>query len=107
MNVGGGRRWTGRRAASVLLLVGLAGPGCRPAPPDFSDVPEVPLESVFPTEAPAERRVYTVRRGDTLSKIAREEGVGLGAILRANPGLDPDVIQVGQEIVLPGRGGGD
>ncbi len=105
MRVGRRRRWTGWPAAAGLLLLGLALAGCRPAPPDFTDIPEVPRESVFPTETPTERRVYIVRRGDTLSKISRQQGVGLGAILRANPGIDPDVIQVGQKIVLPGSGG--
>ena len=79
-------------------------PGCRPAPPDYSDVPSVPLESLFP-EVDRESRVYQVKKGDTLSRIAREHGTSVGAIVGENPGLDPDVIRIGQKIVLPERRG--
>jgi resuscitation-promoting factor RpfA len=47
---------------------------------------------------------YTVRSGDTLSKIARAQDVdgGWRAIWRANPQLsDPNVIEVGQRLTLP------
>jgi len=47
---------------------------------------------------------YTVRSGDTLSKIARAQDIegGWRAIWRANPQLsDPNVIQVGQQLALP------
>lgn len=45
---------------------------------------------------------YTVKRGDTLSEIARDHGTTVDAILKANPEIaDPDVIREGQEINLP------
>jgi resuscitation-promoting factor RpfA len=57
-----------------------------------------------PAPAPSGGSDYTVRSGDTLSKIARAQGVegGWRAIWRANPQLsDPNVIQVGQQLALP------
>jgi resuscitation-promoting factor RpfA len=54
--------------------------------------------------APSGGSDYTVRSGDTLSKIARAQGVegGWRAIWRANPQLsDPNVIHVGQQLALP------
>jgi resuscitation-promoting factor RpfA len=57
-----------------------------------------------PAPAPSGGGDYTVRSGDTLSKIARAQGVegGWRAIWRANPQLsDPNVIQVGQQLALP------
>ncbi|WP_160170706.1 peptidoglycan-binding protein [Luteimonas huabeiensis] len=46
--------------------------------------------------------VYVARRGDTLSTIARDHGVGLRALLDANPDvLNPDVIYPDQRIALP------
>jgi LysM repeat protein len=43
---------------------------------------------------------YTVRRGDTLFKIARETGTSVGEIRTANQ-LGGDVIHVGQVLVVP------
>lgn len=47
---------------------------------------------------------YTVRLGDTLSKIAAAHGTTLEALLGANPRYrqHPERIQVGDEIVVPG-----
>lgn len=47
---------------------------------------------------------YTVNPGDTLSAIARRRGISLNDLLNANPVLraNPDRINVGQEIELPG-----
>jgi uncharacterized protein YbbC (DUF1343 family) len=47
----------------------------------------------------------TIRRGDTLTKIAADFGVSISAIVDANPGLDADRIQVGQELIIPRRRG--
>lgn len=44
---------------------------------------------------------YVVKSGDTLSDIAFEYDVGLAMIQQANPGLDLDLLSVGQEITLP------
>ncbi len=47
-------------------------------------------------------REHSVRKGDTLSKIARQNGISLGQLLAANPQIqDPDRIQLGQRIQLP------
>ena len=45
---------------------------------------------------------YKIRPGDTLSKIARRNGISLAQLLQANPQItNPDKIQVGQVVNLP------
>ena len=44
---------------------------------------------------------HTVEGGDTFSRIASRYGVSLGAIIEANPRVDPRRLQIGQQIVIP------
>lgn len=46
---------------------------------------------------------YTVRPGDTLSAIGARFGVNYMAIARANNIANPNLIHVGQQLVIPGR----
>lgn len=46
---------------------------------------------------------YTVRSGDTLLKIGWNTGIPFWMILEANPGLDPENLWAGQEIILPSK----
>jgi LysM repeat protein len=58
-------------------------------------------------ELPKDGREHTVTAGDTLSTIAaayaRETGrkVTVDLILKANPGLNPSKLKIGQKIVVP------
>ncbi len=47
---------------------------------------------------------YKVQEGDTLSRIARNTGVGVTAIKEAN-GLSDGLIRIGQTLKIPGSGG--
>jgi LysM repeat protein len=51
---------------------------------------------------------YTIRSGDTLSRIAAAHGTTLQALLNANPRYrnDPSVIRVGDAILIPGAAPG-
>lgn len=44
---------------------------------------------------------YSVRPGDTLNKIASRNNIPLKDLLRANPGINPDLIFVNQVICIP------
>ena len=46
--------------------------------------------------------VHIVQGGDTLYRIARTYGTTVDVLLRLNPGISPDDLQVGMEVRLPG-----
>ena len=45
---------------------------------------------------------YVVQSGDSLSKIAKKQGVKIAALRAANPKIKGDKIMVGQKLVIPG-----
>lgn len=51
--------------------------------------------------APTRRIIHTVQPGDTLISIAVQYGADLDAIIAANPDINPDLIYVSQQIVVP------
>lgn len=55
------------------------------------------------SEAPVAPMRYTVVRGDTLTRIARQHKVELSA-LRTSNGISGDLIEVGQVLLIPGEG---
>ncbi len=48
-----------------------------------------------------EESIYNIQSGDTLSKVAKEFGVSLSALMAANPTVNPNRLQIGQPIVIP------
>ncbi|HSH35856.1 LysM domain-containing protein [Schnuerera sp.] len=44
---------------------------------------------------------YTIKEGDTFYKLSQQFGVSVEAIMRANPGVDPNNLQIGQVICIP------
>ena len=48
-----------------------------------------------------ELMTYVVRRGDTLSSIARRFNTTVEELLRLNPREDPDLIFVGETLLIP------
>lgn len=49
------------------------------------------------------RQLYTVQRGDTLWDIAQQRGLTVEDLLRANPDLQPEALQPGQQIAISNR----
>ncbi|MGH8897356.1 MAG: lytic transglycosylase domain-containing protein [Egibacteraceae bacterium] len=49
---------------------------------------------------------YTVRQGDTLSRIARRFGVSVAALAQANHLKNPDLIAAGERLKIPGGAAG-
>jgi len=65
-------------------------PGQQLLLPARATVPEVPPGEIL----------YTIRAGDTLYALARRYGTSVEAILRANPGIDPNNLRIGQQIII-------
>ncbi|NLD72427.1 MAG: L,D-transpeptidase family protein [Chloroflexi bacterium] len=56
--------------------------------------------SLAVTYAPRE---YTVQSGDTALTIAYRHGMPLHAFIQANPGIDLDMLRIGQVVVIPSQ----
>lgn len=61
-----------------------------------------PVPSPTPIPTPASDNVHVVVRGDTLSSIARRYNTTVAILMQLNNISNPDVISVGQRIILPG-----
>jgi uncharacterized protein YbbC (DUF1343 family) len=79
------------------------------APPTANRSPPVARPGSQPSArpasgpAPSDHHLITIRRGDTLSKIADDLGVSVSEIVEANPGMDANRIRVGQQVKVPRR----
>lgn len=74
--------------------------------PDFdSKATKDPAPAPTPAPAPAtDGDVYVVKKGDTLSAIAAKYGTTYQKLARYNGIANPNVINVGQKIAIPGSG---
>ena len=83
----------------ALLGIGSGGPGASPSPTAAAATP-----TAAPTVPPAPTpKVYVIKSGDTLSKIASRNGVTLEELLAANKDTikNPNKIAIGDEIIIP------
>lgn len=79
-------------------------PSLPPVVETLAPATEVPAGSGEPTatDEPTTTR-YRVKKGDTLIGIAAKYGVTLKALLKANPGVEPRALKVGQIIIIPAQ----
>lgn len=76
-----------------------ANPGVDPNNLQIGQTVCIPRQPIFPP-CP-EGNFYTIRPGDTLFSIARRFNVSLDDLIEANPGIDPQRLQIGQVICIP------
>ncbi len=105
------RRWGLIAVMALVMAAILLGfsllqerePGDRTStvPTTTSEMVVTPSPSSTATPAPAKPVTYTVQAGDTLSAIAQEYEVPLEALTDANDLADPDVLQIGQVLLIP------
>ena len=46
-------------------------------------------------------RIHTIRQGDTLLRIAQQYDISYNALVAANPGVQPENLQIGQQLCIP------
>ena len=86
-----------------------ANPGINPD--DLQIGQEINIPVLGRTGGPVPGQPYTIQSGDTLNSIATaaygpaNADAGVTAIENANPGINPDDLQIGQEINIPVLGG--
>lgn len=109
-----------RLLSSMLLIGSVSLVGCKsqkqaaPAEPRHEAVQPQPYIPAPTETAPAAEgsdrpmaaeeghgMKYTVKKGDTLSKIARHHHTTVKKIVAANPGIEPNHIRIGQVINIP------
>lgn len=74
----------------------------RAAAPAENSRTELPTETVATaTAGPSAASTYAIKAGDTLNKVAGKLGIGLQALIDANPGVDPRRLRIGQLINVP------
>ncbi len=60
-----------------------------------------------PTLDPANQQIYVIEAGDSLSSVAGRFGTTLDEIVEANSLTDPNVVYIGQRLIIPVRGDGN
>lgn len=97
--------------AALLVLLGWWARGVVEAYNEWLHTPiVVEGEPLPPLDNPCPTGYWTIMPGDTIWSIARycypgqHTGRMVDEILRANQGLDPGRLKVGQRLVLPERG---
>lgn len=115
LSLGGGSRATPipqpRPTAAAVSIDPTATPGLvvlpTPAPggslPSPSPSPASPAAGATPAPGPGtpEGRTYTVKPGDNPGQIARQFGVSVEALMRANNITDARALRVGQQLTIP------
>jgi nucleoid-associated protein YgaU len=83
------------------LTSGDGGAAASPTPVASASAGASAAPSITPVPSPSPT-VYTVKAGDTLSRIAGKYGVTVDAIVKANPQIkDPNKLGLGDQLVIP------
>ena len=88
-----------RYGTSVEAIMAL-NPGIDPHRLQIGQVICIPAHTA-PTPPCPNGFLYTIRSGDTFFRLGQQFGVGVDAIIRANPGVNPNNLQIGQVICIP------
>jgi LysM repeat protein len=86
--------------APTSLLSPVALPTSADPPTPIARPTNTPIPSATPRPT-ATPIIYVIEEGDTLLAVAAHYGISLDAIRLANPDLRPDLLQIGQQVIIP------
>jgi LysM repeat protein len=87
--------------AVLLIKAGLGGgSGNTTTAAEISTATTTVARTTRPATTTTAARYYTIQSGDTLGSVAIKENTTVNALLRLNPGVDPQALHVGQRIRL-------
>lgn len=72
-----------------------------PSSPGSQPTPSPGSKPQTPSQGTSGQR-YIVQRGDTLWRLSQRFGVSLDALIKANNLSNPNVLHIGQELIIPG-----
>lgn len=88
-----------RRFNTTIEALIAANPGVSPTNLQIGQTICIPVPPV-PGPCPG-GFLYTIKAGDTFFSLAQRFGLAVEAIVAANPGVNPDNLQIGQQVCIP------
>lgn len=99
-------QYTVRRGDTLAKIAARSGTdvqGMMAANPQLRDANQLSVGQALNLPGAGAASETTVRRGDSMARIAKRHGVSMDALIAANPDVrDPALLQVGQTLNLPG-----
>lgn len=92
-----------QRFNTTVAAISAANPGVNPNNLQIGQVICIPVVAPAPI-CPPGTMLYTIKAGDTFFALAARFGTTVEAIIRVNPGVDPNNLQIGQVVCIPMAG---
>ncbi|MBT9258702.1 MAG: LysM peptidoglycan-binding domain-containing protein [Clostridiales bacterium] len=90
-----------QRFHTTVEAIQAANPGVDPRRLQVGQVICIPEATPPSRTCPPHTFPYTVQPGDTFFRLSQRFGVSIQALLQANPGVDPNRLQVGSTLCIP------
>lgn len=90
-----------QRFGVSLNAILAANPGVAPESLQIGQLVCIPTTPPGPPPTPCPGFIYIIQAGDTFFELSQRFNVPVDAILAANPGVDPQKLQIGQAVCIP------